>query len=103
MRVEPSHQAGPIATPGPPDDAAALIDKCGKPDLETDKQNPPGDLAQRAFLYRKAGVKVIFARPPDGSERGWRAVAIVDAKTGKPIPVRTLPQRMPCMIGKPKV
>ena len=84
----------PVA-PEPPDEAAALINSCGRPDLDRISPDNEVQKSSRFLLYRKAGVKAMFNHG-SSSARAWRLKAMVDARTLKPITADKLARRLPC-------
>ena len=79
-----------VATPVM-DEAALLIAKCGKPDIDS-AAKPGFDPAHRMLIYRREKVKAVFF----GSDKKWHREDMVDAKTQKSLAPEVLRRRLPC-------
>ena len=86
----------PIPPPKPtPDEAAILIEHCGKPDL--DSVISAGLQPERwSLLYRSPKVKAVFERDTTRSLAEWKNVKYFDPASGKRLNSQQVLKRLPC-------
>jgi hypothetical protein len=85
-----------LASPEVPDEAEALIAKCGKPDVDKLRNTQP---QTRLLVYQKARVRAVFVRA-DPREK-WKTQGMLDPKTLRPLAADKLARRLPCNMPEP--
>jgi hypothetical protein len=91
----------PVLQPKPAlDDAAIMIEHCGKPDVDSIS---PARLQPKApkrwsWLYRSAKVRAVFENDSAQSSTGWKNVKYFDAVSGKLLNPQQVVKRLPCVV-----
>lgn len=91
----------PVLQPKPvPDDAAILIEHCGKPDVDSiiPARVQPTAPKRWSLLYRSAKVRAVFESDSTQSSAGWRNVKYFDAVSGKLLNPQQVLKRLPCAV-----
>src|SRR5262245_31839393 len=92
-----SSNAAVTAPAPPPDEAAVLIEKCGKPDVDSVSNSYP---VHRTLVYRREKVKAVFGRLENSP---WARQDMLDTRTQKAISAEMLKRRLPCADPERKI
>jgi hypothetical protein len=93
--------ATPVSPPKPAlNDAAILIEHCGKPDLDSiiPARMQPTAPERWSLLYRSAKVRAVFERDASQSPGGWKNVRYIDPVSAKQLNSQQLLKRLPCAV-----
>jgi hypothetical protein len=94
--------ATPIPPPPKPvlDDAAILIEHCGKPDMDSiiPARMQPRAPERWSLLYRSVKVRAVFERDAPQSSGGWKNVRYFDPVSAKQLNSQQLLKRLPCAV-----
>jgi hypothetical protein len=93
--------ATPVAPPKPVlDDAAILIEHCGKPDVDSliPASWQPRAPERWSLLYRSPKVRASFERDTVQGSGGWKNVKYFDPVSGKQLTSQQVLRRLPCAV-----
>lgn len=98
------HAAEPATAPLAPDEAQALIERCGVPDRDVNSadSDPPPPIPFRVLEYQSSHLQFTFV-PGGGAKMGdpppyrWALSGILDTNTNESLPADLAAQRMSCL------